>query len=84
MVVNEWYHTPGQSPGPGVAQATPCSAAEPRGMKPCFPGTRSEIPESISLATFGNQDHSLFTLYEGDYVIRRLSANKTESSGVIR
>ena len=24
-------------------------------MKPCFPGTRSEIPEGISLATFGNQ-----------------------------
>ncbi len=62
---NEWYHAPGQSPGPGVAQATPSSAAEPRGMKPCFPGTRSDtgsyrrhkprndpdkIPGGISLA----------------------------------
>ncbi len=70
---NEWYHTPGQSPGPGVAQATPCSAAEPRGMKPCFPGTRSEIPEGNSLAirvvpqrseersrhTFGNKAHTM-------------------------
>ena len=50
-----WDHTPGQSPGTGGAQATPCSAAKPRGMKPCFPGTRSEIPGGISLATFGNE-----------------------------
>ncbi len=39
---NEWYHTPGQSPGPGVAQATPCSATEPQGMKPCFPCAHSD------------------------------------------
>jgi len=39
---NECYHTPGPSPGPGVAQATPCSAAEPQGMKPYFPGTHSD------------------------------------------
>ncbi len=32
----------GQSPGPEVAQATLCSAAEPRGMKPYFPGAYSD------------------------------------------
>ena len=51
---NEWYHTPGQSPGPGVAQATPCSAAEPRDMKPCFPGAHSGMNKFTPLISLGN------------------------------